>query len=214
LAGSRRGTGTTNGSTVIVRNGLPISTRLTPKNQSRHQGHANANPRQHQPVSVECSMNSRLCPCARTGDLLSRDECLLARAYAGEKTGRVGRVVLSLLVGLAALLTATGAVKGGPGALLTIRYQPHSDKTLIESWTLTCAPADGTHPRPMRACAELAAHPNSLLGPVRPCPFFIIRGAPQAEDVGHYHGMRVNKMFRPGCGGEYFKPTHVFFTGR
>jgi hypothetical protein len=107
-----------------------------------------------------------------------------------------------------------GAAAARPLTVLTIRYQPHNDQSLIESWTLTCSPAGGTHPRPLLACAELAAHPGSLLGALRPCPLFIVRGAPQAQVVGRFRGVRVSRTFRPGCGGEYFKPMHAFFTGR
>jgi hypothetical protein len=122
---------------------------------------------------------------------------------------------LRWLVGVLALaVVVVETAAAGPSTALTIRYQPHNDRAFVFSWTLTCAPPGGTHPRPALACSELGAYPESLLGLARPCPLFIIRGAPEAQVVGRFRAIPVRRIFRPGCGGEYFRPMHVFFTGK
>ena len=109
---------------------------------------------------------------------------------------------------LAALAAACGsddgsAAAGAPSGNLTITVWPRGQSAGgARRWTLECGPAGGTHPRPVRACARLAATPS----PFRPVPRDAmcteIYGGPQEALVtGTYRGARVNARFNRvnGC---------------
>ncbi len=94
---------------------------------------------------------------------------------------------------------------------LTIRFVPRKGRPA--SWTLTCAPAGGTHPQPAIACAELVHHPKFLLPGAAQCRSESGIAKPRAAVFGRFKGKPVRKSFRPGCGAKFFKSMHIFFTG-
>lgn len=71
---------------------------------------------------------------------------------------RASRVVLVAAIGAscAAAVLPTGA-SAATGTALTITYYEDADRRSERTrWTLRCAPAGGTHPRPAKTCRELA----------------------------------------------------------
>jgi hypothetical protein len=97
---------------------------------------------------------------------------------------------------------------------LTISYSPHGTSSGVRRWHLTCGPAGGTHPRPHRACRELAAD-GAELAPVRhPCPLLLRRGAPEASVVGRDHGRRIDRLLRPACDVTAWRDLGVLLSGR
>lgn len=106
------------------------------------------------------------------------------------------------------------ALAAPPPPRLVVTYWPHNDRAAHSTWTLRCAPPGGTHPRPALACAELAAHPDVVLPVTRPCPLFIVRGAPQARIAGSFRGRSVDRLLRLGCDSGYLRSLHVLLAGR
>jgi len=84
---------------------------------------------------------------------------------------------------------------------LTIVVDPGTGKTT--TWTLTCDPADGTHPDPSAACAALAAKGKTALPPVaKDVMCTQIYGGPQtAKITGTWNDEPVNASFKRtnGC---------------
>jgi Subtilisin inhibitor-like len=98
-----------------------------------------------------------------------------------------------MAVFLAAIAAATS---------LHITVWPHGMHGPKRSWTLSCAPAGGTLPRPATACRRLA----KVAHPFRPVPknaaCTAIYGGPQVALVtGRLRGGRVHASFsrRNGC---------------
>ena len=69
-------------------------------------------------------------------------------------------------------------------------------------WRLTCDPAGGSHPRPEKACAALAANEEALDAVPPDVACTEIYGGPQeAELAGTYRGRRVRVLLKrtDGC---------------
>ncbi|HET7046224.1 MAG TPA: SSI family serine proteinase inhibitor [Gaiellaceae bacterium] len=105
--------------------------------------------------------------------------------------------VLGLVLAMWAF--APGVV--APSTSLTITARA-GDGSPPKTWTLRCAPARGTLPKPGRACVQLAR----ARAPFAPVPRGVmcsqIYGGPQtAHVVGVFRGQRVNAGFsrRDGC---------------
>ena len=108
----------------------------------------------------------------------------------------------------------TATTTPGPAARLRITYFPHGSASAARTtWTLTCAPPGGNHPRPAVACAELAGKPHALDPPHRPCPLALVRGSPQALVSGTYRGVAIDRMLRPACDPGWTS-LHALLSGR
>jgi hypothetical protein len=109
------------------------------------------------------------------------------------------RAVAFLSLALLALAAAAAAQAGASSSTaLRITYWQDSAKPAARvTWTLRCAPARGTHPRPARACARLAADGAKLFAPLpKNIVCTEIYGGPQkARVVGAVHGKRVWATF-------------------
>ena len=104
-------------------------------------------------------------------------------------------------------------------------YWPHGQQEGGESrWSLTCAPAGGSHPHAAQACSELAAHAALLAPAKRPCvvaqargsgsALLLRRGTPEALVTGTYGSMEINRLVRPPCDPAAWSQLHVLLTGR
>jgi hypothetical protein len=97
----------------------------------------------------------------------------------------------ALLLGVAA--AAPGAAAARTDSLsVTVQWAPGQSDT----WTLSCDPADGTHPNARRACARLAAIPDAF----SPLPTGIMctqiwSGPERAHVVGTWQGRPVDSRF-------------------
>ena len=103
-----------------------------------------------------------------------------------------------LLAAIALVACSTGSAGPAQATSLTITYWPDSGNASEKTrWTLRCAPAGGTLPRPVRACKRLAAGGMALFAPVSPrVACTEIYGGPQtARVVGTLHGKRIFASF-------------------
>jgi hypothetical protein len=105
------------------------------------------------------------------------------------------------VLGLVLALWALGPGAAAPATSLTITARA-GDATPPKTWTLRCAPARGSLPKPGRACARLAR----LAAPFAPVPRGVmcsqIYGGPQTARVrGVFRGRRVDASFSrtDGC---------------
>lgn len=84
---------------------------------------------------------------------------------------------------------------------LTVSYQP-SAQAPAKTWTLSCDPPGGDHPKAAQACAALAKAPDGFK-PVPPDMMCNkIYGGPQVATVkGTWHGQRIDTRFTrtDGC---------------
>jgi hypothetical protein len=101
-----------------------------------------------------------------------------------------------------ALLALAGAASSQAGstsstAVRITYWQDSAKPAATVTWTLRCAPARGTHPRPARACARLAADGAKLFAPLpKNIVCTEIYGGPQkARVVGTVRGKRVWATF-------------------
>jgi hypothetical protein len=127
--------------------------------------------------------------------------------------------VLVCLLAAAALAPAAGAHSATPPltANLTVDYSPKGTDGPTLHWTLQCtgSKGTGTHPKAKRACRELARNRELLTQPqTRPCPLFIVRGAPESTVAGTVDGTQVQMTVRPACMQETWKKLHVLLRGR
>jgi hypothetical protein len=104
-------------------------------------------------------------------------------------------------------LTGCGGTGSGDsgGTELTITVTLDEGVT-PDVWTLTCDPADGTHPDPSAACAFLQTAADSGVDPFAPVPDDIAcsqdyRGPATATVEGSWNGEPVDASFRliNGC---------------
>src|SRR5687767_10878603 len=100
--------------------------------------------------------------------------------------------VLAAAVGCGTGAGSTGA-SSGPTSL-TITYWPQGQtKPAAGTWTLRCAPAGGTLPRPGRACAKLAALPKPFAPTPKDMACIELYGGPQTAVVkGTFRGERIH----------------------
>ena len=86
---------------------------------------------------------------------------------------------------------------------LHITVWPHGrDHSPRRAYTLTCAPAAGTLPRPRSACTRLSALPRPFAPTPRQVACSQIYGGPQeALVVGRFRGQPIRSSFnrRNGC---------------
>lgn len=108
-----------------------------------------------------------------------------------------------------ALAFAVGA--GAPKDSLKVTYWPHGRSGPATTWTLSCAPAAGSHPLRGRSCLQLKAHTADLGPATKACNVTAIAGAAQAQIVGTYAGKKVNRGYRVGCAG--WSDLHLVLTG-
>ena len=102
----------------------------------------------------------------------------------------------------ALLVTAAGCVGESPGsahmARLTIVAHGVNMATPWHSgWTLRCAPAGGTHPRPRAACAALRALLADHAVPPRHCEAEI--SGPWTTVRGTYAGRPIHLAYAEAC---------------
>jgi subtilisin inhibitor-like len=113
------------------------------------------------------------------------------RRVAG--TLRDVRSAIAVAVLVAALLTS-GAAAGTPATRLAISVYPNgtADSSAVEHYRLQCGPAEGTVPRPVRACRVLAvlAHPFARIGARTMCAQ-VIAGPQEAVVTGILRGRRI-----------------------
>lgn len=111
--------------------------------------------------------------------------------------------LVSGLLAAGVLLAACGTQSGGGSpnptsvGLTRLTVAAKDSPTAVEqTWTLTCAPAGGSHPNPAAACAELAkaTDPFSPTPPDRACTM-IYGGAQTATITGTYRGLSVNASY-------------------
>jgi hypothetical protein len=105
---------------------------------------------------------------------------------------------------LLALLTAS--------ASLHVTVWPHGRDGAARTWTLRCAPAGGTLPRPARACAKLSL----LTRPFAPVPRNVactqIYGGPAVAVVtGSFEERRVRAVFNRTNGCEIARWNRLRF---
>jgi hypothetical protein len=128
------------------------------------------------------------------------------------------RLLICLLAAAAAVpAAAAGSATRPLTADLTVDYSPHGTDGPTLHWTLQCAGAKaaGSHPKAGRACRELARHRELLTKPqTRPCPLFIVRGAPESTVAGTIDGTHVQMTVRPACTKSTWKKLHVLLRGR
>lgn len=109
------------------------------------------------------------------------------------------RVIVALLVAAVALAACTGGSAGTSSTTaLKVTYWENGRGTSTPvTWTLRCAPARGTLPRPAVACRRLAAGGPRLFAAVPPDTVCTeIYGGPQvARVVGTVKGKRVWTTF-------------------
>jgi hypothetical protein len=113
-----------------------------------------------------------------------------------------------LLLTFAAALMACGSSQAAQTASTTslkVTYWPNGMSAAGKrTWTVACAPARGTLPKPAVACRKLAAGGAKLLAPMRKDLLCTqIYGGPQvARVVGTVKGRRVAVSLhrRDGCG--------------
>ena len=131
------------------------------------------------------------------------------------------RIITSSIVVASALVTLATA---DAAAATNTATQPHTSWTFLKltravgnensTVTLTCDPAEGSHPHPIEACDELAqAHGDPALLPGRDpqqiCPFIVQQVAVSA--IGEWHGRQVifravysNTCFLENRTGDFF----------
>jgi len=97
---------------------------------------------------------------------------------------------------------AGGTEPDPPATELTIEYWSDGRDGPAREATLTCDPAGGTHPRPEKACAALAANADALapLPPDSICTQ-IYGGPEEAEIAGTLDGEEIQAAFsrQNGC---------------
>ena len=104
--------------------------------------------------------------------------------------------LVALLLGAIFAAPASGAPASG--TWLRITYWPDSAKPgVYSSWTVRCQPADGSLPRPVRACRRLLAGGAKLFAPLpKNIVCTDIYGGPQrAGVVGTVRGQRIGATF-------------------
>jgi hypothetical protein len=122
-------------------------------------------------------------------------------------TSTLGNVRALVFVMLSAALVACGSSAAAPSAettALTVSYWPNGPNAEgLKKWTLRCAPARGTLPRPAVACRKLAGAGARLFAPVPDgVACTMIYGGPQvARVIGMVNGKRVWAAFnlQNGC---------------
>ena len=121
--------------------------------------------------------------------------------------------VLAAAVGCGTGAGSTGASSGPTN--LTITYWPQGQtKPAAGTWTLRCAPAGGTLPRPGRACVKLAALPKPFAPTPKDMACIELYGGPQTAVVkGTFRGERIHVTLRRrnGCEIERFD-KHAFLV--
>ncbi|HWA54683.1 MAG TPA: SSI family serine proteinase inhibitor, partial [Solirubrobacterales bacterium] len=141
-------------------------------------------------------------------------------SYLSKKvTPCLPRHPLWCLCAIAVAFLALGC--GGPQATprpeprveLTIRFTPDASRPQRrETWSLSCRPPSGTHPRAAEACAEIAEHPR-VLGPARrACPILQTTTTPKTSVRGWVEGSRISRVVRPGCGPAW-QELHALLRG-
>lgn len=118
---------------------------------------------------------------------------------------------------VAVALFALGACDAAAATSLKIVVWPNGTSGPQKTWTLRCAPAEGTLPMPGRACQRLTA----LSQPFAPVPKGVacadIYGGPQVARVtGTFRGTRVDAVFKRtnGCEIERWQRVGFLFPVR
>ena len=112
---------------------------------------------------------------------------------------RIAPAMALLLLAAAACGTGAGGTGGTSALTVTVVDAPGAAP---RTWTLTCDPPGGDHPRPAEACAAIDAAPDPFapVPPDRACT--MIYGGPQTATVtGTWRGQRVDASYRrtDGC---------------
>jgi hypothetical protein len=99
--------------------------------------------------------------------------------------------------------TASPSTTTAAGLTTNLRIVVNDGTGKTTTWTLSCDPADGTHPDPSAACAVLTAKGKTALPPVaKGLMCSQIYGGPQTATItGVWSGKAVNSQFsrRNGC---------------
>jgi hypothetical protein len=75
---------------------------------------------------------------------------------------------LATIVGAVALVVSAASAAGGPTSLRIVVWPEGRDAPIVHRYTLACAPARGTVPRPARACSVLSRVGSGAFAPVPP----------------------------------------------
>jgi hypothetical protein len=113
-------------------------------------------------------------------------------------------VAILCLIGAALAVSTTGSAGTAADTTLKVSYWENPARSSTRDvWTLRCAPAGGTLPRPALACRRLEALGAKLFAPVpRGAVCTQVYGGPQvARVIGSVDGKRVWAKFsrRNGC---------------
>lgn len=108
-------------------------------------------------------------------------------------------------------ICAAVALSASSGSL-KVTYYAHGIDNGAQVWSLSCAPAVGTHPFAGRSCVQLNYHPADLAPATRACPLMSPVNGPQARITGTWHGSKVDRIYRAGCPG--WNDLHLVLTGQ
>src|SRR5688572_23132127 len=121
--------------------------------------------------------------------------------------------VLAAVVGCGAGVSSPAATPGPTS--LTVTYWPQGPtKAAAGTWTLRCAPASGTLPRPGRACVKLNALPKPFAPTPKDMACIELYGGPQTAVVrGTFRGERISVTLRRSDGCEIARfDKHAFLV--